>query len=50
MVDVIGYYKSLDFVEVLVVIGIVNFLVRVVCYLFRSVGRERSGLVNLVVV
>lgn len=50
MVDATGHHKSPDFAEVPVVTGIVNSPVRVVCHSPRSVGRERSGLENPVVV
>lgn len=50
MVDATGHHKSPDLAEVPVVTGIVNSPVRVVCHSPRSVGRERSGLANPVVV
>ncbi|XP_020630373.1 uncharacterized protein LOC110067379 isoform X2 [Orbicella faveolata] len=50
MVDATGHHKSPDLAEVPVVTGIVNSPVRVVCHSPRSVGRERSGLENPVVV
>ena len=50
MVDATGHHKSPDLAEVPVVTGIVNSPVRVVCHSPRSMGRERSGLENPVVV
>ena len=50
MVDATGHHKNPDLAEVPVVTGIVNSPVRVVCHSPRSVGRERSGLENPVVV
>ena len=50
MVDASGHHKSLDLVEVPVVTGIINSPVRVVCHSPRSVGRNRSGLENSVMV
>ena len=50
MVDATGHHKNPDLAEVSVVTGIVNSPVRVVCHSPRSVGRERRGLENPVVV
>lgn len=48
--DASGHHKSPDLAEVPVVTGIVKSPVRVVCHSPRSVGRDRSGLENPVVV
>ena len=48
--DATGHHKSPDFAEVPVVTGIVKSPVRVVRHSPRSMGRDRSGVENPVVV